>query len=52
MGSLYLWSFIRLYGCLMMTLKGLNIITLIPVQLEKFKMEPIRMEKTVCCRKM
>ena len=43
-----MWSFIRFCGCLMMTLKGLNIITLIPVQLEKFKMEPIRTEKTIC----
>lgn len=48
MGSLYLWSFIRLYGCLMMTSKELNIITLIPVQLEKFKMEPIRTGKIIC----
>ena len=50
MGSLYLCSFIRFCGCLMMTLKGLNIITLIPVQLEKFKMEPIRTEKTIRCK--
>ena len=35
MGSLYLWSFIRLCGCLMMTLKGLNITTSIPVQSEE-----------------
>ena len=48
MESLYLWSFIRLCACLMRTLKELNITTLTPVQLEKFKMEPIRTGKKIC----